>query len=59
MGAMSQPRGLGAFTRMLRGNKIARRMVQNKVHNARQQMTKVHLNYLRMLHGRGKKRTVG
>ena len=55
MGAMSAPGGLGAFTRMLRKNKTARKMVQNKVSGAKQQMSAVHARYLKLMHRKRKR----
>lgn len=51
--------GLGAFTRMLRANKNARKLIQNKVRGARQRMQDVHARYVRMIHHSKKKRTRG
>ena len=51
--------GLGAFTRMLRTNKNARKLIQNKVRGARQQMQRVHSRYLHMVHSSRKKRVRG
>lgn len=58
-GAMSNPGGLGLFTRMLRKSKLARRAAQPKLDAARGRMQHVHLRYINKLHRKKKRLTMG